>query len=160
MLPVPSCVDHPCARGESIGGCAEHGQVPMMVRMDFGSRSRENNDSDCNDVNIYGYEYDSMDERYCCNSSELTNWNYSGVSDYTSIFPLLVVIKVSFRVKHKNNECYRQRCKTAVHFHPASKDRPQDESDSKISADVGSSIPHQHTNIELVRQHTPAVARW
>jgi hypothetical protein len=41
MLPVPSCVDHPCPRGESIGGCAEHGQVPMMVRMDFGSRSRE-----------------------------------------------------------------------------------------------------------------------
>jgi hypothetical protein len=47
-----------------IGGCAEHGQVPMMVWIDFGSRSRENNDSDCNDVNIYGYEYDSMDERY------------------------------------------------------------------------------------------------
>jgi hypothetical protein len=59
-----ACVDHPCARGESIGGCAEHGLVPMMVRMDFGSRSRENNDSDCNDVNIYGYEYDLMDERY------------------------------------------------------------------------------------------------
>jgi hypothetical protein len=36
----------------------------MMVRMDFGSRSRENNDSDGNDVNIYGHVYDSMDQSY------------------------------------------------------------------------------------------------
>jgi hypothetical protein len=63
MLPVPSSVDHPCARGESIGGCAEHGPVPMMVRMDFGSRSREYNGSDGNDVNIYGHEYVWIDER-------------------------------------------------------------------------------------------------
>jgi hypothetical protein len=44
-------------------GCAEHGQVPMMVRINFGSRSREYNGSDSNEVNIYGHEYKWMDER-------------------------------------------------------------------------------------------------